>query len=344
MSNINKILLKALFKHWNHYPSVLPYNLNWMIKLRKEEKEFLSLNPIVFYDIGARGSAPEELIPFYSNLEYYAFDADVVECNRLNTLPNSYSKFTALPYFVGGNIKREVFNLYRERSHSSVFKPGTRYKELFSGDGFAVDKEVKIESITMDEIYAKEASDLPDFIKLDTQGSELEILQASKSVLQAACLIEVEVEFLEVYDGQPLFHDVAKFMNDNGFELLCLSRAIGQRSQIFNGPSRGQVIFGDTLFGRREDFMQDIEISRMIKYVLLLINYGCIDFAYHLIKLFPNIKVELPSIGRYFKKNNHGSFIKRMLISQFDKLLMMMLHFRKYNQLEIDSDRSWPFR
>ena len=139
-------------------------------------------------------------------------------------------------------------------------------------------------------------------------------------------MVEVEVEFLEMYEGQPLFHDVLKFMMENGFELLYLNRVFAQRNQFFSGQTRGQIIFADALFGRREDYLSNLSTDRLIKFILLLINYGHIDFAYHLMKLYPRTGKELPSLNLYFYAR--GNKIKRMLLSQIDKLILLLLFLR----------------
>lgn len=339
-----RYLLNALFKFWNHYQAVLPYNLNWQIKLDSHEKHFLSQNPLIVCDVGARGSVPEELAPFFSHMAYHAFDADKEECDRLNCLSHPYHKFCAFPYFIGRDIQRTVFNLYKQRGHSSSYKPGKRFKDVFGGDSFAVEKEIEVTSSSLNGVYLKEAIELPDFLKLDTQGSELEILHGAEAIISNTCMIEVEVEFLEMYEGQPLFHDVLKFMTEKGFDLLYLNRVFGQRNQIFEGQSRGQLIFGDALFGRQENCLSDFSKVRLVKYILLLINYGHIDFAYHLLILHPDINKEFPMLKHIISARNYGTRLKRMFFSQLDKLILLLLHIRKYNQLSYDSDRSWPVR
>jgi FkbM family methyltransferase len=338
------ILKDALFKNWNHYTAELPYNLNWLIKLGTEEKQFLESHNILICDIGARGSAPVELTPFFPYMDYLGFDADKTECDRLNSSPHPYRKFSLLPYFIGGDSSEIFFNLYKDRSHSSVYQPGPRYQKMFGGNWFAVDEKVKIKSTTIDEIYSKK-SEYPDLIKLDTQGTELDILTASKAVLAKTCLVEVEVEFVEMYKGQPMFHDIAKFMYDQGFELLYLNRVFQQRCEISHEPAKGQIIFADGLFARKEDCCLGIEIDRLVKYAMMLINYGHIDIAHHLTLLYPEIVEILPSISRYFKPKNYGlNMIKKLVVNQLDKFIMLLLHLRKYNRQFIDSDRSWPIR
>jgi FkbM family methyltransferase len=344
MKPTSRYLLNALFKFWNHYLAVLPYNLNWQIKLGLHEKHFLSQNPLVVCDVGARGSAPEELAPFFSHMIYHAFDADKEECARLNSSSHPYHQFCVFPYYIGRDTQRTVFNLHKKIGESSSYKPGKRFKDVFGADSFAVEKEIEVTSSSLNEVYLKKAIELPDFLKLDTQGSELEILHGAEAIISNACMIEVEVEFLEMYEAQPLFHDVLKFMTEKGFELLYLNRVFEQRRQIFEGQSRGQLIFGDALFGRREDCLRDFSKVRLVKYILLLINYGHIDFAYHLLILHPNINKEFPMLNYIISRRNHKSKFMRMLFSQLDKLILLLLHIRKYNQLSMDSDRSWPVR
>lgn len=344
MTPPSKYLSNAIFKHWNHYEAVLPYNLNWQIKLGADERHFLSHNPLVVCDVGARGSAPEELAPFYAHMVYQAFDADQEECDRLNGQVHPYLKFNAFPYYIGKDEKSMVFNLYKRAGESSSYKPGQRFKDVFGGDSFAVDREVEVASSSLNAVYSKESITLPDLLKLDTQGSELEILKNAESIIDNACLVEVEVEFLEMYEGQPLFHDVLKFMAGKGFDLLYLNRVFGQRSKIFKGESRGQLIFGDALFGRREDHLGHLSDISIVKYILLLINYGHIDYAYHLIMLLPEIDREFPMLRRLISPRCHESRFKRLFFSQLDKFILLLLHLRTYNQLSYDSDRSWPVR
>jgi len=344
MKAASKYLLNALFKYWNHSQAVLPYNLNWQIKIGSREKRFLSQHPLVFCDVGARGSAPGELAPFYAHMVYHAFDADKEECNHLNRLSHPYRKFCVFPYYIGRDLQKTVFNIYKRPGESSSYTPGKRFKNVFRRDDFAVEKEIEVSSSSLNEVYLQEAIELPDFLKLDTQGAELEILHGAEAIISNTCMIEVEVEFLEIYEGQPLFHDVLKFMTAKGFELLYLNRVFGQRRQIFEGESRGQLIFGDALFGRREDRLSGFSKIRIVKYILLLINYGHIDFACHLLRLHPDIDGEFPMLNDMISARNYGSKLGRMLFSQLDKLILLLLHIRKYNQLSYDSDRSWPIR
>jgi FkbM family methyltransferase len=337
-------LFRAIFKHSSHYLAELPYNLQWAIRLNEQERDYLKQNSILVCDVGARGGAPQELSSFFPFLNYSAFDADKEECERLKSSLHPYAEYHIFPYFIGKAVSNDVFNLFRKRGQSSVFKPNKRYKTSFEGDDFAVERTCNVNTTTLDLAYSNEKINLPDILKLDTQGSELDILRNATEVLKTANLVEVEVEFVECYEGQPLFHQVIEYMMGQNFELLYLNRVLGQRKQIFKGPAKGQIIFGDALFARREDCLGGQPKERIVKYVLLLINYGHIDLAYQICQMYPAVLDELPSLNRFFRVNTYGSILKRGFFAQLDKLILLLLCLRKTNQITMDSDRSWPFR
>ena len=70
-------------------------------------------------------------------------------------------------------------------------------------------------------------------------------------------------------------------MNGLGFDLLYLNRVF-ESSRRFKGTSRGQLIFGDALFGLSRESVKKLSVDKKIKYCSLLINYGHCDFAYDL--------------------------------------------------------------
>ena len=352
MKPVSRYLIESILKHWNHYYAVLPYNLNWQRSLSTQERQFLAQNPIVVCDVGARGAAPEELAPLFGDILYYAFDADEEECNRLRQLDHPYRERFLFPYFIGSDATEVPFYLYKVRGESSPYRPGRRFATVFAGADFAVEREVAMSSISLDSFLASEQAPLPDFLKLDTQGSELEILQGASRAVMHASLIEVEAEFIEMYEGQPLFKDILEFMTANGFELLYLNRVFGHRTQFFTGGSRGQLVFGDALFGRREDHLADLSPAQIAKYVLLLRNYGHIDFANHLLLLQPDLKEQFPFLRHAIPRPIQGGRLRRFLLgrlkhtllAQLDKLILILLHLRGHNRLTNDSDRSWPIR
>ena len=79
-----------------------------------------------------------------------------------------------------------------------------------------------------------------DVLKLDLQGSELAALEGATGLLPQTKIILTEVEFVELYDGQPLFSELDAFLREQGFRLYNLYSLFTQRD--------GQLIFGDALY------------------------------------------------------------------------------------------------
>ncbi len=342
---MRKTLLNAFLRHSNHYHAVLPYNLNWAIRPSPDLREWLARNPIQVADVGARGGIPGELATLEEFVDYTCFDADAEACAQLNAAEHRSHRFRAFPYFIADREAPVTFHLYRQGGHSSVFPPGREFAAQFAGEEFGILRSVQMEGASLDAVFQKEDLPPPDFLKLDTQGSELSCLRGASRILREVCLVEVEVEFLPIYEAQPLFHDVMKFMTEAGFELLYLNRVFGQRRE-YGGPSRGQVLFGDALFGRSRTTISGYETPKLVRFALLLIQYGHLDFAHALTRDFPQILGEAPGLARYFHRWSYSRLARgwRLGLSQMDKLLCFLLHARKYNQIPMDSDRGWPIR
>ena len=96
---------------------------------------------------------------------------------------------------------------------------------------------------TLDSLVARksEGSGTPDFIKLDVQGYELEVLKGAERTLAGSHFVLCEVSLLEINKGAPLIADVIRFMDASGFCTydICsfirrpLDRALWQTDLLF---------------------------------------------------------------------------------------------------------------
>ena len=336
-----KKILNSFKTQKSHYFSVPEFNLNWALNDPSQFSDFLKGNPIVVFDIGARGGVLGEIESLKKYIDYYGFDADEDECNRLNASLNvDFNKFSMLPFFVGKEGESEEFNIYNNPGESSKFSPSSKFVRDYNS-GLGIRNTINVESVSLDKIVKDLGIRCIDFIKLDTQGSELEILKSSKSSLNKMLMVESEVEITEMYEGQPLIGEFINSMHEEGLEVLYINRVF-QTLQHYNGPARGRITFCDILFARRDEFYVNFSSEDLAKHVLLLMNYGHLDIAHSIWSGYQAVKELLPSIGGYFK--SYDSLEKRLADMNADKLLCWQLHRRKSNQFPFDSDRSWPIR
>ncbi len=328
--------LRALLSSISSLDSGIPYNWNWQRDWH-EVGSFLEACPIVLMDVGARGDAPPELRSLRRFVHRVGFEPDPDECRRLN----ASSRGTFFPTLLGGSVGQSSLQLYQPLGYSSVLPVAERFQRLWTGH-LPQGRRLQLETATIDDVLQDRPDLAPDLLKIDTQGSELDILRGAENSFSTIGLVEVEVEFTEMYDGQPLFGDVAAFMVDHGYELLYINRVLVTRSAVYQGPSRGQLLFGDALFGKREDALDDFSVDQLAKYVILLCQYGHMDIAWQLLEENSTVADRVPGLRGCFR--THRNPIARAALMQLDKLLCVALHMRQYNQRGTDSDRCWPIR
>jgi FkbM family methyltransferase len=149
-------------------------------------------------------------------------------------------------------IKNENYKIafLSDTSEEKIF-----YKSKFlvgnSGDSFyrenthfyrddAIIRET-VQTTTLDEIFTN--GETFDFIKIDTQGSELDILRGGTNTIRDAGAFLLEVSVFEYNLGGPQKEEVVKFMSDIGFPKQVII------NEIFNPFNDGQqLIQQDILF------------------------------------------------------------------------------------------------
>ncbi|ACF14588.1 conserved hypothetical protein [Chloroherpeton thalassium ATCC 35110] len=112
-----------------------------------------------------------------------------------------------------------------------------------------------------------------DFIKLDTQGTELDILKGGVKTLGNVLGIEVEVSFSEIYKYQSLFSDVSDFLREQGFEFFEFFNQYRWRRMEFKSK-KGQLVFADALFLRNIEEVITLDIEKRYTFATIAKAYG----------------------------------------------------------------------
>ncbi len=111
-----------------------------------------------------------------------------------------------------------------------------------------VQNEITVETTTLDDFMRSEGITGIDLLWMDIQGAELLALKGLGDRLRDVGLIHMEVEFLPIYQGQPLFDDVHEYLRAHGFTLLgftSYSRYSGDA--VYASPRRAGILDALTL-------------------------------------------------------------------------------------------------
>lgn len=238
-----------------------------MVAYLVQELRVFEREPMVIFDVGARDGVNAEWAVFGDQLNVYCFEPDEEECLRLSAAapPQVHYIASALGRTSGNATLFEAKLAYS----TSLYKTRMEYFDRFlNGDNGVTVAERKVSVRSLDEVVASEKIDRLDFIKLDAEGAELDILEGGTNAVSAPGLVGVlsEIRLHREINGSPPFASLDIFLRDRGFRLFDIEvnrhsrRALpypqvadyrlpsGER--FFAYTTRGQVQDGDALYFR----------------------------------------------------------------------------------------------
>lgn len=241
-------------------------------------------------DIGAMdvGGDPWDPLVASGAASVIGFEPIEAECEKLMAQGKPGRKF--LPYAVGDG-QTEPFHLCNHAFTSSLLKPNHEVMGHFSQlkELAQVEKVIDMPTQRLDDIA--ELSPI-DFVKLDTQGSEVTILENGQETLKNSVMVQSEASFVPLYHDQPLFAEVDQCMRRQGF---LFNQFTGKGSRSFRPPAgktepldfRTQWLWTDALFVRDFRSFDQLEPMMLLKGAIIAhAVYRGIDLAAHFLDAY----------------------------------------------------------
>jgi len=177
-------------------------------------------------DAGGRYGLYPYWKPFKGELGYYLFEPDSLEAKRLKKkYKTRVNEIFIYDWALGSEQGELELNVFYNRAMSTSCE---RFKDKITFVGEkqeeikVVGKE-KVPMTTIDDFCFENKIEL-DFLKLDTEGTEFQVLKGGEIQLKNNILgVGCEVNFDYVFKGMPIFTTIHDYMLERGFFLLNLS-------------------------------------------------------------------------------------------------------------------------
>lgn len=287
-----------------------------------------------FVDVGAKDKL-DSIFYIEQLTNLHAFEPNLQEFSRLESLYriNTFKSLMLNNYGLSDFQGTSTFRITNYPSMSSLLEPDTEnYNKHFGAykkyrkweSNLNIQQQISIQVKTLDQ-YFENSSVIIDYLKIDTQGSELQILKGAKNLIdqQRVLIIKVEVSTIPVYKNQALFSDIDLYLRQHHFTLVDFITYRDDYVPIIS--SRQQHAHyapcGDAIYVLNDKFET---LQKSIKKGLILNWLGYKGIAENIMN---NANVEKADVLKILKGKsvNTSSIVKRMINNLMPPLLVRLI-------------------
>lgn len=219
-----KLILPSALIHKLKHKYNIP-DMEWSLKNLYTN----GFRPTVILDIGAyEGEWTKMASRIYTDSRFLMFEAQE-------------SKHTILAKLHSALIDHHIGLLGPEINSKSKFYINDTVSSALPESAKEKQDYVEVAMFTVDEVLKAKGIAKADFIKLDVQGFELEVLKGAQVTLQSTEVVLMEVSLLEINKGAPLISEVMQFMNQQDF--VCYDICSLVRRPLDNALWQTDLIF-----------------------------------------------------------------------------------------------------
>ena len=172
---------------------------------RLQHLSTLGIQPKVIFDVGAaQGEWARLAASIWPEARIIGFEPNRVNLRHLEQTRSDLPKFEYVPCFLGTQCQSIQYE-YKGNQTSL-------YDATAGGD-----HQNTAEMCVLNELLAQGRIPSPEFLKLDVQGYELEVLRGGTKAMSTCEAILLEVSFDRDHPQIPIVHEVIEFMTARSF-------------------------------------------------------------------------------------------------------------------------------
>lgn len=193
----------------------------------------------VALDVGAASGLPHHWRPYENAFSFILVEPDGAASQKLRDeyvgRQAAAGRYRVVEAALSGTGGPRTFYRLNQPTGSSLLRPALLEpddrallefpRELDNSDYVLPVVESEIETITLDQLAARTGTGAFHMVKLDTQGTELEIVQGLGERLGETVLVQMETGDHGFYHAKPRLAETFAYMNAQGFSLVDLQLA-----------------------------------------------------------------------------------------------------------------------
>jgi FkbM family methyltransferase len=125
---------------------------------------------------------------------------------------------------VASSTGQQAFNIMKASAFSSLSSPRHDDVAIFRNQNLPV-RQISVRTDTLSQVYSRLKSELGfkrPFLKLDTQGFDVEIVRSGRDIIQDFVGLQSELSIRPIYEHSVDFREAISFYQELGFEMSAL--------------------------------------------------------------------------------------------------------------------------
>ncbi len=209
---------KKIVKH-NSFDAIHAYLLKNLLNIDKE---------ILIFDVGANeGDSITRFRNLFTNPQIHSFEPTEDLFKKIKKNFN-LSNLSLNNYALGKNKAKRNFYIYNYHRVNSFYpmENNSKYKKQRTKNNFENEKVKLVDVVSIDDYCLKNKISRINLLKIDTQGSEAEVLLGAKNFLgnQLIDIIELEYIFGIAHQNANSLYDIEKTLNANNYKLIAIEK------------------------------------------------------------------------------------------------------------------------